>query len=56
MQKAPIPVGREALDDADDRRTIVQQSYGADFWPMTVILIVVAVASLIALARIAELF
>ena len=55
MQKAPIPVGREALDDADDRRKVVQ-SYGADFWPMTVILIVVAVASLIALARIAELF
>jgi hypothetical protein len=55
-RKAQTPVGRELLDDQEDRHDLVQRSYGADFWPMTFILIVIVVASLTALSRIAALF
>jgi hypothetical protein len=55
-QKSPIAVDREVLDDRDDQHKSVRRRYGADFWPMTLILTVIIVASLIALSRIAELF
>ena len=42
--------------DADERDKLVQRSYGADFWPMTLILIVIVIASLVVLSRVAGLF
>jgi hypothetical protein len=54
--KRQMSVGHEALGDQDKPSDLLRRSYGADFWPMTFILIVVVVASLVALSRIAELF
>jgi hypothetical protein len=46
----PKPTG------ADEGDRFVQRSYGADFWPMTFILIVIVIASLVVLSRVAGLF
>ena len=43
------------MTNANERLKLVQRSYGVDFWPMTFILIVIVIASLVALGRIAEL-
>ena len=41
---------------ADERDRLVQRSYGADFWPMTLILMVIIIAVLVVLSRMAGLF
>ena len=41
--------------DVDEPDKLVQRSYGADFWPMTFILIVIVVASLVVVSRVAGL-
>ena len=44
----PKPTG------TDER--LVRRSYGADFWPMTFILMVIVIAVLVVLSRVAGLF
>jgi hypothetical protein len=41
---------------ANERDRLLQRRCGADFWPMTFILIVIVVASLVLLSRVASLF
>ena len=41
---------------ADERDRLAQRSFGADFWPMTVILTVIVIAVLVLLSRVASLF
>jgi hypothetical protein len=46
----PKPTG------ADEPDRLVQRSYGADFWPMTFILMVIVIAVLVVFTRVAGLF
>ena len=41
---------------ADERDRLVQRSYGADFWPMTFILMVIVIAVLVVFSQVASLF
>jgi hypothetical protein len=51
-----LVVTKPSMTSADEPRKLVQRAYGADFWPMTFILIVIVIASLVALSRVADLF
>ena len=55
-QEAQVSVGREAVIERNNRHDVGQRSYGADFWPMTFVLIVILIATFVALGRLAELF
>ena len=55
-QEAQVSVGREAVNERNNQHNVGQQSYGAGFWPMTFILIVILIASFVPPGRLAELF
>ena len=55
-QEAQVSVGREAVNERNNQHNVGQPIHGAAFWPMTFVLIVILVASFVALGRLAELF